>query len=165
MASTDALGTYLNGHLAGANAGVLMAHRLRKLVEDGPDAAVLAELPAEIEQDREYLRELVERLGASGHPVKKAAGWVAGKVHRLATARPVTRDRHLSVLLEAESLRLGIDGKLALWEALLAVAPGHWQLDDRDLVRLTARARAQRERIETVRRAAARRAFLVEPAR
>jgi hypothetical protein len=157
---SDALGTYLNGHLAGANAGVQMARRLCRLAGDGPDGAVLAGLPADVEQDRDYLRALVTQLGVRRHPVKRAAGWVGGKLHRLATGRPVTRDASLSLLLEAEALRLGIDGKLALWAALRAVAPDHPELIEPDLVRLVARARDQQERIEAVRLAAARRAFL-----
>ena len=161
---SDALGTYLNSHLAGANAGVQMARRLCRLAGDGPGGAVLAGLPADVEQDRDYLRGLVTQLGLSRHPVKRAAGWVAGKVHGLAVGRPVTRDERFSVLLQAEALRLGVDGKLALWEALLAVAPDHPQLDEQDLVRLAARARDQRERIEDVRLAAARRAFLADGA-
>ena len=165
MASSDPLGTYLNGHIGGANAGVQMAHRLCELAGDGPDAAVLAGLPAEIEQDREYLRGLVDRLGEGGHPAKKAAGWVAGKVHRIAVDRRVTGDEQLSTLLEAESLELGIDGKLALWDALLAVAPAYPQLEEHDLVRLAARAREQRKRVETVRLSAARRSFNPGPGR
>ena len=54
-------------------------------------------------------------------------GWVAGKAHQLAVAEPLTRDEQLSLLLQAESMALGIEGKLALWEALLAVAPEYPQ--------------------------------------
>ncbi len=159
MASTDVLGTYLTDHLGGANAGVQIARRLCELVGDGPDAAVVRGLPAEIEQDRDYLRGLVARLGNGRHPVKRAAGWVAGKVHRVAVDERVTGDRHLSMLREAESLSLGIQGKLQLWEALLAVRADHPQLVEHDLVRLATRAREQRQRVEVVRLGAARRAF------
>ncbi len=159
MASTDVLGTYLTDHLGGANAGVQIAHRLSELVRDGPDAAVVRGLPAEIEQDRDYLRGLVARLGDGRHPVKRAAGWVAGKVHRLAVDERVTGDRNLSTLREAESLSLGIQGKLQLWEALLAVRADRPLLVEHDLVRLATRAREQRERVEVIRLGAARRAF------
>jgi hypothetical protein len=159
MAATDTLGTYLTDHLGGANAGVQIAQRLWELVGDGPDAAVVRGLPAEIEEDRDYLRNLVARLGGDRHRVKRAAGWVAGKVHRLAVDERVTGDRHLSTLREAESLSLGIEGKLNLWEALLAVRADRPQLVEHDLVRLATRAREQRRRVEVVRLAAARRAF------
>jgi hypothetical protein len=161
MASTDALGTYLTDHLSGANAGVQIARRLCELVADGPDAALVHGLPAEIEQDRDYLRGLVAQLGDGRHPVKTAAGWVAGKVHRLAVDERVTGDPHLSMLREAESLSLGIEGKLKLWEALLAVRADRPQLVEHDLVRLATRAREQRQRVEVVRLGAARRAFHV----
>jgi hypothetical protein len=161
MASTDALGTYLTDHLSGANAGVQVARRLCELVGDGPDAAVVRGLPAEIEEDRDYLRGLVARLGDGRHPVKRAAGWVAGKVHRLAVDERVTGDRHLSTLREADSLSLGIEGKLKLWEALLAVRADRPELVEHDLVRLATRAREQRQRVEVVRLGAARRLFAV----
>ena len=159
MTSTEVLGTYLNDHLSGANAGVQMAQRLHKRAAGGPDAAVLARLADDIKQDREELRRLVEQLGEAGHRVKKAAGWVAGKAHRLAVGELLTGDEHLSMLLETETLKLGIEGKLALWEALLAVASAYPQLAEGDLSRLAVRAHEQRGRIETVRLAAARRSF------
>ena len=159
MASTEVLGTYLNSHLAGANAGVEIAQRLHKRTAAGSDAAVLARLAEEIEQDRDELRGLVEQLGEAGHPIKKAAGWAAGKAHRFAVGELLTGDAHLSVLLEIETLALGVEGKLALWEALLAVASAYPQLMEDDLVRLAGRAREQRGRIEAIRLAAARRSF------
>lgn len=159
MTSTEVLGTYLNSHLAGANAGVEIVRRLHKRAVPGPDAAVLAQLAEEIEQDRDELRGLVEQLGEAGHPVKKAAGWAAGKAHQLAVSELLTGDEHLAMLLEAETLALGVEGKLALWEALLAVASAYPQLVEDDLVRLAGRARDQRGRIEAIRLAAARRSF------
>jgi hypothetical protein len=159
VTSSEVLGTYLNDHLAGANAGVEIAWRLHERAGAGPDAAALARLVEEIKHDRDELRRLVEQLGTSGHPIKKAAGWVAGKAHGLAVTELLTGDEHLSMLLETESLAVGIVGKLALWEALLAVAPAHPQLVEADLVRLAARAREQHGRIEIIRLAAARRSF------
>jgi hypothetical protein len=127
---------------------------------NGPDAGTLAQLAADIEQDREELRKIVERLEQSGHPVKQAVGWIAGKVHQVvAVGEHLTRDEDLSMLLQAESLALGIEGKRALWEALLEVAHAYTELADIDLTQLIQRARGQRERIEVVRLAAARRSF------
>lgn len=163
MDSTEVLGTYLNDHLGGANAGVEMARQLHKRAADGPDALVLAELAADIEADRDELRALIERLGQSGHAVKKAAGWIAGKAHQLALNELVTGNAHLSMLLETETLALGVEGKQALWQALLAVAPTYPLLLETDLERLAARARDQRDRIEAVRLDGARRAFTTAP--
>jgi len=157
--STEVLATYLHDHLAGAEAGVEMARRLQKRVIGTPEAATLGRLADDVEHDRDELRKLVDALGESEHPLKRAAGWFAGKAQQLAVAEPLTRDEHLSLLLQAETMALGIEGKLALWEALLAVVPEHPQLGGVDLARLVGRAREQRERVETVRLAAARRAF------
>jgi hypothetical protein len=159
VTSTEVLGTYLNDHLAGANAGVEMARRLHERAGAGPDAAALGRLAEEIEHDRNELRGLIEQLGETGHPIKKAAGWLAGKAHRLAVTTLLTRDADLSMLLETETLALGITGKVALWQALLAVAPANPQLVEADLIRLTARGRDQHSQIETIRLAAARRSF------
>jgi hypothetical protein len=161
--STEVLATYLHDHLAGAAVGVEMAQRLQKRVSGSPEAAALGRLADDVEHDREELRRLVEALGESDHPLKRAAGWVAGKAHQLAVAESLIRDEHLSLLLQAETMALGIEGKLALWEALRAVAPEYPQLAGVDLVGLAERAREQRGRVETVRLGAARRAFGVRP--
>ena len=159
LSSTEALAAYLHNHLAGADAGVEMARKLQKRAAGGPEAAALGPLADDVEQDREELRQLVERLGEGGSPLKRAAGWVAGKAQQLAVAEPLTHDEHLSLLLQAESMALGIEGKLRLWEALSVVASGYPQLHGVDVARLADRAREQRDRVETVRLAAARRAF------
>jgi len=159
MDSTDVLGTYLNDHLGGANAGVEMARQLHKRAGTGPDAPALAQLVIDIEQDRDDLRSLIEQLQQDGHPAKKAAGWIAGKAHQVAVGELLTRDSDLSMLLGTESLALGIEGKSALWQALLATTSLHTQLAGIDIARLAERARDQRERIEKVRLGAAHRAF------
>jgi len=158
MTSTKVLGTYLNDHLAGANVGVELARRLHERAGAEPDAVTLGRLAEEIENDRNELRRLIEQLGVAGHPLKKAAGWFAGKVHRL-TAKLPSGGEDLGMLLEIEALALGIGGKLKLWQALLAVAPAHPRLVEADLIRLAARAREQHGEIETIRIAAARRSF------
>ncbi len=159
MTSVELLGTYLNAHLAGANAGAETAERLRKHITDPAESDVLDQLVEDIGHDRQRLREIVDGLGEAGHGIKKAAGWVAGKAHRLAVAEPLTGSGHLSVLLEAETLALGIEGKHALWQTLLAIVPAYPQLAEVDLAGLAERARDQRERVEALRLSAARRAF------
>jgi hypothetical protein len=159
MPSVEVLASYLHVHLAGAEAGVEMARRLQKRAAGTPEATALGRLADDVEHDRDELRRLVEALGHTDHPMRRAAGWVAGKAQQLAVAEPLTHDEHLSLLLQAESMALGIEGKLALWEALLAVASGYPQLAEVDLAGLAERARDQRGRVETVRRAAARRAI------
>lgn len=159
MTSTDLLGTYLNDHLGGASAGVEMARRLQKEVRGEEDAEILGELAEEIEEDRQTLERLVESLGTGTNPVKQGAGWLAEKVQRLGIDEKLTGSAYLSRLLQVESLSLGVEGKLALWLALMEVVPAHPSLADLDLPRLAERARDQRRRLETVRLSVARRTF------
>jgi len=161
MTAADRLGTYLNGHLAGANAGVATAERLAGRIRTEPTAGTLAQLVADITSDREQLKTIIERLGVSGHPLKEAVGRAAGEASRLVVAEVMTGSEHLTVLLEAETLAMGIHGKLALWEALLAVVPAHPRLAEFDLAGLVARAHAQRDRVEEIRLAAVQRSFAV----
>jgi len=161
MTAADRLGTYLNGHLAGANAGVATAERLAGRIRTEPTAGTLAQLVADITSDREQLKTIIERLGVSGHPLKEAVGRAAGEASRLVVAEVMTGSEHLTVLLEAETLAMGIHGKLALWEALLAVVPAHPRLAEFDLAALVARAHAQRGRVEEIRLAAVQRSFAV----
>ncbi|WP_433272589.1 hypothetical protein ACQPZA_19875 [Pseudonocardia xinjiangensis] len=159
MSPTDRLGTYLNDHVGGANAGVEMARQLEEGVRGEPAAAGLGPIAADVEEDLTTLRGLVEALGVGSNPVKQAAGWIAEKVHRIGVDERVTHSRELTLLLQAESLALGVEGKLALWLSLLEVAPAYPQLATVDLPALADRARDQRRRLETVRLGAARAAF------
>lgn len=157
--STDLLCTYLNNHLGGAGTGVELAHQLVEEVAGTPDAQVLGPLAPEIEQDRDTLRELIEKLGSGRNPIKEAAGWVAEKAHRLAVSETVIGDHDLSTMLTAETLSVGVEGKIELWLALRELTPSYPQLAELDLDALIIRGRDQRSRLEAVRLGAARRAF------
>lgn len=159
MTATDRLGTYLNDHLGGANAGVEMARTLQDAVRGGPDAELLGPIVEDVEADLEILRGIVEMLGGTPNPAKQVAGWVAEKAQRLGISEAVTGSPDLTRLLQAETLGLGVEGKLALWLALVAVVPSHPRLGTLDLPALADRARDQRRRLEAVRLAAAVRAF------
>jgi hypothetical protein len=159
MSAIDRLGTYLNDHLGGANAGVEMARHLEETVRGTPYAAALGPIAKEIEEDVETLRGLVEAIGVGQNPVKQAVGWVAEKAHRLGVHERMAGSRDLALLLQAESLALGVEGKLTLWVALMEVTSAYPQLTTVDLPVLAERARDQRRRLETVRLGAARAAF------
>jgi hypothetical protein len=159
MPAADRLGTYLNDHLGGANAGVEMARQLEEAVRDTPYAAALGPIAKEIEEDVETLRGLIEAVGVGQNPVKQAVGWVAEKAHRLGVHERMAGSRDLALLLQSESLALGVEGKLALWVALMEVVSVHPQLTTVNLSTLAERARNQRRRLEVVRLGAARAAF------
>jgi hypothetical protein len=148
----DGLSIYLNDHLAGATAGVMLARR-----------AVGGAIAAEIEEDRATLTAIMDRLGVRQDPVKVALGWTAVQAARLRFATELIRRAPLSRLEQVEALALGVEGKLALWQALSRTHGSDPRLDGVDLAELIARARSQRRRLERLRMAAADEAFVSEP--
>jgi hypothetical protein len=122
------LSIYLNDHLAGATAGVELARRVAP-----------GELADEIDEDRRTLLDLMQRLSVGRDRARVALGWGAEKVLRL---KPGGR------FLDLETLSLGVEGKLALWEALQRAYRDDARLRGIDLDALCARARSQRRRIE-----------------
>lgn len=119
---------YLNDHLSGANAGVELARRVAP-----------GELAQEIEEDREVLHEVMQRLSVDRDQVRIALGWGAEKLLRL---KPGDRFEDL------EALSLGVEGKLALWTALQRALGDDPRLQGIEFDALIARARSQRRRIE-----------------
>jgi hypothetical protein len=72
----------------------------------------------------------------------------------------LTGSPELTRLLEMETLSLGIEGKLAMWRALKAIAGADARLAGTDFDRLIDRARQQRKRLEPHRLEAAAGAFV-----
>ena len=143
------LATYLNDHYAASVGAVELSRRVAGANRDTTYGPALAELSVEIEQDRRTLASIMERLGIRCDPVKPALAWSAEKLGRLKLNGQLTGYSPLSRLEELEILELGVTGKLLLWESLerTEVAP-------EEIEQLIERARAQRERLETLRREA-----------
>ncbi len=72
-----ALDVYLNDHFGGATMGANLAEQIADHAEGTPLAAVMDRLHAEIEEDRDTLRDLMQRLDVDRNPVKQATGWLA----------------------------------------------------------------------------------------
>jgi hypothetical protein len=130
----DGLSTYLNDHLAGATAGVNLARR------------VAGDLAGDIEEDREALLDVMQRLAVGQDRLRVAAGWGAEKALRYAP---------LSRLEELEALSLGVEGKLALWRTLRHTYGDDPRLAGVDFDELAGRAQSQRRRLERRRLSAA----------
>ena len=151
MIDRDALTTYLDDHLAGAQAALVLLERLESDPADGLD---VRKLHREIDADRAVLESIVERLGDRPSGVKKAAGWIAGRL-----SRPKLGDGALGRFEAFEVLSLGILGKRALWRVLSELGPAATHLDPLVLDELTQRAHEQYDRVERARIACARNAF------
>jgi hypothetical protein len=151
------LAVYLQDHLAGATGGLELARRAAGSNEGTPLGDFLERLAAEIEEDRETLKGLMESLEIGQDRIKVGGAWVAEKVGRLKLNGELLRSSPLSRLEELEVLGLGVEGKLALWRTLRQELAE--DLQGVDLDALITRARSQRRRIERLRLEAARSAL------
>jgi hypothetical protein len=159
MLSTKALGVYLNDHLAGSVAGVDLIDQSRDHNKGTPLGAFLDALLEEVRADQQALEALMEQLGIEKSQVKQASTWVVEKFTRLTFMTSGATGEELRNLLELEAVRLGVQGKHALWLALEEVADLDPRLAGPDLKNLRARAELQIEGIEEHRLEAVRSAF------
>jgi hypothetical protein len=150
---------YLADHLAAATAGVALARRTAQSNAGTEFTDVLRLLADEIEDDRQTLERMVVELGFRKSKTKVAAAWVGERVGRLKLNGQIRGYSPLSRVLELEALSVGVGGKLALWESLLATPGIRERLSRFDLDNLSERARRQRAEIEESRLRAAREAF------
>jgi hypothetical protein len=147
----DLLGIYLNDHLAGATAGVELAHRMaRSHTGPGSDGA-LKRLTAQISQDRSTLLEIMASLDIPTRAYKIYAGWIGEKAGRLKFNGQLRSRSPLSNLEELEMLRLGVEGKAAGWRTLRTLADKEQRLDAARLDELMSRARRQADLLEELR--------------
>ena len=156
---SQALGTYLNDHLAGATLGCDHARQLVELHEGTPFEPDMARIAAEIEEDRETLLELMERIGITPNPVKKAGAWIAEKAGRVKFTGQTQGDLAFGRYLSLEMMSLGVEGKLSLWMALERIGPSIDELADVTFSALAYRAESQRTVLERQRLRTAAMAF------
>lgn len=139
---------YLNDHLGGATLGTDLADEIKELNEGTPLGELMESISDEIEEDRELLADLMEKLGTSKNPVKQLTGWLAEKAGRLKFSGMTSGDRQLGTFLALESLTLGVRGKWCMWRVLKDVRDEYEPLQSLDFDELMARAEAQFEKLE-----------------
>jgi hypothetical protein len=154
--SHDPLATYLQDHLAGAASAIELLEMLRDQHEGESVGALAAQLVAEVEADRGVLDALARRV-AEGSSLLKDGGWLGAKISQLKLGRQTAGT--LGTFQALETLPLGVLGKLALWRALMEVAPSDARLSGVDFQALAERAQAQHARVEWQRLALARTAL------
>jgi hypothetical protein len=158
------LDPYLNDHLAGSVAAIRLAERFRERELDTELGTVLSDLIDEIEEDRDVLLDVMERVGASLNPVKRAGALGAELLTSLRERVPMlgAGSAEVARLEEIELLTLGIEGKRLLWRALERLARSDARLDGIDFTELAKRAKGQRDRLEPFRLKLATEAFRPE---
>jgi hypothetical protein len=137
------LETYLQDHRAGAEMGSDLARRLEEENRGTPYEDFLARLVQEIEQDVQTLGGIMEHFGISKSLLKTAGAKVGETLSRAKPNNQLTGYSPLSRVLELESLRSGVGGKLALWDSLAQLAPHDARLDEDEIAALVARAERQ----------------------
>lgn len=143
------LAIYLNDHLAGATVGVELAGRLRGSNEGDPEfGPALAEICAEIEADRETLKEMMDRLGVDRSKLKPLVATLGERLGRLKPNGQLRGYSPLSRLDELELLQIGVVGKRRLWRALEHTHAD--DLPDFELGALAERATEQLRRLEAL---------------
>jgi hypothetical protein len=147
------LAIYLNDHYAASVGAVQLARRVAASNHGTSYGEALARLAEEIEEDRQSLALIMRRLDIQPDRAKAAVAWSAEKLGRLKLNGQLTGYSPLSRLEELEILSLGVEGKLALWQALeRALDHG---VPEAELETLIKRGRAQRRLLERHRLAAA----------
>jgi hypothetical protein len=148
------LEVYLNDHLAGAVAALELIANLRDQHKDEPLGKFFGTLKADIEADKEALREVMRFLGIEESAVRQTGAWAAEKVARV---RLKIAGDQPGLVLALEGLTMGIHGKRMLWRALAAAnLPNSSQWDFEELQH---RADRQIEQAEAERIRVARDAF------
>jgi hypothetical protein len=145
------LGIYLNDHLAGATAGLGLVRRAAAAQGARPGGPALRDMSTEIAEDRDALIDIMKALDVPIRQYKVYAGWAAEKVGRLKLNGHLTGRSPLSDFLELEGLRLGVEGKLALWRILVRLAADESRLDAPRLDDLVVRAQRQISTLEELR--------------
>jgi hypothetical protein len=154
------LTTYMKDHFAGSVAAVeLLNHLISSHREKGHEQ-FFVRLRDEVSEDQEVLQGLLHDLGASDGRLRNATALLSEKLARIKLLLEDPSGDQLGRLEKLEALALGIEGKRALWRALLAVAEVIPAWHEVDFVRLDQRADDQRKRVEVRRIEAARQAFL-----
>jgi hypothetical protein len=153
---TALLGIYLNDHLAGSTSGLRLARRLAATKRHSALGGTLAPLADEIARDREALRALMRALDVPERRYKIVAGTLAEAAGRFKPNGRLRRRSPLSNVIELEMLRIGVEGKAAVWTTLGALSGRYPGLDGTELSLLKHRARQQADLLDDLRLQAAR---------
>ncbi len=143
---SDPLATYLHDHLAGSNFATELLKDLREQHPGEPLGQFAAALHIELEEERQVLQRIIERVGTESSALKEATAWMGEKVSRFKLRRASSGEVGTFEALEA--LSLGILGRVKLWRALSLIAPIDVRVRGVDFDALIARAQAQHAQVE-----------------
>jgi hypothetical protein len=146
---SDALVTYLNDHLGGAQIAVQLLEAMRDQNDHQEFRQFASVLLPEIRTDDLTLHHIAEKIGSGASTVKQVGGWLLEKATRLKLGH--TGSKNFELFESMELLALGIQGKLALWKALQAASSSDPRLREYDFETLIRRAQQQYGDVENQR--------------
>lgn len=149
MTDTSSLDAYLNDHRAGATGALHLVRRMQDADDPVTDAVFLEGLGDRIEQDLATLEGVMARLDIDRDAARAAAGWIGEHLSRLRLSPTLTGSRHLTHVLELETLAMGIQGKVMLWHSLRHAVGEDPRLLDVDFGELITRGRRQFDEVQS----------------
>ncbi|MGV9453158.1 hypothetical protein [Streptomyces sp. NPDC003635] len=155
------LAIYLNDHLAGATGGVELARRMVQEHGESEHGRELRGLAAAITQDRSALLRLMADLDVPTRRYKVYGAWLGEKIGRVKPNGRLLRRSGLTLLVELEAMRLGVQGKILLWRTLHHAARSDPRLEPAQLQLLLQRAEEQATTLDALHAEAA--AMLLPP--
>jgi hypothetical protein len=153
------LTVYLQDHHAAALAGLALFHRVAGSHGDPQVRRVVAELAAQVEEDRRDLERIMNALMIRQSRPKESVAWAGEKLGRLKTNGAVFRRSPLTDVIELEALSLAVEGKALGWKLFLTLTDTEPRLDADRLRFLLDRANTQHARLEELRLASASEVF------
>ena len=158
----EALAIYLQDHLAGAQGGLALARRAASNQRGTPAGPVLEGLAADIEDDEQALRRVMDGLSVPPSVAKGRGAELAERAGRWKLNGQLLGSSPLSPVIELEGLLSGVKSKQHVWLILRDAADVPLSGVDPD--RMLERAEDQLDRLDGLWRDAARAAFPTEVA-
>lgn len=151
---------YLNDHLAGSCAAVVLIKDLAARQETGSERDFFLNLQASVEDDQVLLRRLMEKGEMEESKALQVAGAITAKAGRLKLLWEGLDPGELGMFEALEMLSIGIQGKRLLWVMLGEIAPQVPGWRDIRFAELESAAIRQRDAVDVRRLAAGRKAFI-----
>ncbi len=150
----DALGHYVRLHLTGSSAGIELFSR-GSAFPDPEAREVVGRIRDELVDERRRLLAIAKRHGIRPAPFSAIVVKVGERVGRLKPNGDLVHRTPLTDVVDLETMRVAVAGKIAGWEAMLTVDA----LPEAELEDLLAQARRQHDDLSTLHRDAAARAL------
>jgi len=143
----EAIAYYVHVHLAGAAAGIDLFGRSGRAQTDREIGDVVLQIREQLIDERRSLRAMADRLQVGESSLLTWSARAAERVGRLKPNGDLLRRTPLTDLVELEAMRDAVAGKIAGWQALLAVADDYAGLDRAELDVLLDQGEEQHRRL------------------